>query len=81
MSSITEPPICNKLHRQKAMHSGAFRINRSAGCKFALHRKRLQSVESLFKETLGNRDGVAEHDTPAIVAHHRGETGVVVRER
>src|SRR5258708_4018922 len=41
VSSITEQVICNKLHRQKATHSGAFRIKRSAGCRFALHGKRL----------------------------------------
>src|ERR1700730_18355696 len=43
--------------------------------------KKTVGRRKLFKETLGNRDGVAEHDTPTIVSHRRGKTGVVVRER
>src|SRR5580700_6365587 len=81
VSSISEPRNCNKLHRRKAAHSGVFRINRSAGCKFALHSETTVGRRKLFKETRGNRDGVAEHDAPTIDSHHRGKTGVVVRER
>src|ERR1700683_3518538 len=38
---ITEPRICNKLHKPNPTHSDAFHINRSPECKFALDEKKL----------------------------------------
>src|SRR5580658_5198450 len=59
--SITEPRICNKLHKPNSTHSDTFRINWSPECKFALDEKKLYAKH--FQRNRRSETGIVSPST------------------